>query len=87
MAIQRKITIFFNDGNHLKFSFPKQIKDSSSLSSTIHKIFSEDVLALEVEGSLYAIPRSSIKYIRISPRPEKLPDTVLHHAKLETDEY
>ena len=84
---ERIMTIFFTDGSSLKFSFPKQQQDQANLGGRIKKALNENHLLMEVEGTLYSIPQSNIKYIQFSPCPEKLPDTAFRKVKLVIDEY
>ena len=85
MENQRRMTIIFNDGTDLKFCFPKQTGDLSNLSSRIKKAMAERQLIMEVEGSLYTIPMTSIKYLHFSPCPETLPDTAFRKVKFLID--
>lgn len=74
--------IFFTDGTDLRFGFPKKIADTSKISTMLKKALNENQLILEVEGAMYTIPFVNVKYIRIYPCPEKLPDTAIHGVKL-----
>jgi hypothetical protein len=82
MESTRWMTIFFTDGTDLKFDFPKQIDDTSKIGTMLKKALNENQLILEVEGTMYTIPFVNIKYIRVYPCPEKLPDTAIQGVKL-----
>lgn len=82
MKSKRWLTILFTDGKEIKFDYPLQIEDQSQLSSAIKQALSENQLVLEVEGAMYAIPFVNVKYIRVSPCPDKLPDTAIMGVRL-----
>lgn len=77
MENKRWLTIHFMDDTEKKFDFLQQDIDPINISSIISKTLKESNLVLEVEGVMYVFPYSNIKYIRVSPCPEKLPDTVI----------
>ena len=76
------MTIFFTDGTKLEFDFPKQIDEPSKIGTMLKKALNENQLILEVEGIMYSIPFVNVKYIRVFPSPEKLPDTAIRGVKL-----
>jgi len=84
MTERRDITIHFNDGTRLGFTFPQQV-GSDHMVSRMQKQMEGRWLALEVEGDLFMIPVDSIKYIQGHPAPEKLPDTVIRGARMTLD--
>ncbi len=82
MKEKRWMTIFFTDGTKLEFDFPKQIDEPSKIGTMLRKALNENQLILEVEGIMYTIPFVNVKYIRVFPCPEKLPDTAIRGVKL-----
>ena len=82
MRNDRKITIHFTDGKDLQFEFPAQIDDPSKVGTMVRKALTENQLILEVEGAMYAVPYANVKYIRVSPCPERLPDTAIRGVRL-----
>jgi hypothetical protein len=53
-------------------------KDVTALLGTLK----EQLLVIEVEGAMYTIPYNNVKYIRVSPCPDKLPETAITGARL-----
>ena len=83
MKENRLITIAFTDGTNMQFEFPKQIDDPSQIASVLRKAMTEDKLVLAVEGAMYTIPYNNVKYIRVSPCPDKLPDTAVLNVRIK----
>jgi hypothetical protein len=83
MKNDRRITIAFTDGTDMQFEFPKQIDDASKIATALRKTLSENQLVLAVEGAMYTIPFSNVKYIRVSPCPDKLPETAILGVRLK----
>lgn len=82
MSKDRRITIYFTDGSDLQFDFPTQIDDPSQVGTMVRKALAQNQLVLEVEGAMYAVPYANVKYVRVSPCPEKLPDTAIKGVRL-----
>ena len=85
MAESRYMTIHFNDGTRLGFSFPPQVKSDMHIVSKMQKLMDGRWLSLEVDGDLFMIPVDSIKYVQAHPAPEKLPETVIRGARMTID--
>ena len=83
MKNDRRITIAFIDGTDMQFEFPKQIDDPSKIVTALRGTLREQMLVIEVEGAMYTIPYNNVKYIRVSPCPDKLPDTAITGAPLK----
>jgi len=83
MQEDRRITIYFTDGTDLQFEFPIQADSTQNIATGIRKTLNENQLILEVENAMYAIPYNSVKYIRVSPCPDKLPDTAILGVRLK----
>ncbi len=83
MKDERRITVYFTDGSDLEFEFPMQADDDANVATAIRKTLNENQLILEVEGAMYTIPYNNVKYIRLSPCPDKLPDTAILGVRLK----
>jgi hypothetical protein len=81
MARDRRITIHFTDGNQLAFKFPQQA-ELSVMATAVQKALERDKITIEAEGALYTVPLTNVKYIRMSPVPQRLPDAVITGATL-----
>ncbi len=82
MENRRILSIHFTDGTDMNFEFPIQGDDRSKLGTEILKTMSENNLILDVEGVMYSFPYVNIKYLRVSPCPEKLPRTAILGAQI-----
>jgi hypothetical protein len=83
MAVQVTGVIFFVDGSKIILKWPRQAgPDPSTVASKIKSALEADRIMAEVDGSLFVIPTRNIKYIQITPAPEKLPGNVLLGAKI-----
>jgi hypothetical protein len=82
MEERRWLTIHFIDGSEKQFDFPVQDIDLSTLEQMLEKALLSDKLVLEVEGVMYVFPHNNIKYIRVSPCPELLPDITVRGVRL-----
>ncbi len=83
MTEKRWMTIHFNDSSEIKLVFPKQSDDVLNIVADMNKILDSNNLLVEVEGILHAFPFANIKYIRVSPCPQKVPKTVIRGAVLK----
>ncbi len=76
-------TIHFMDGTKLSLSWPRQAGTGDGIiASNIKKALEADRILAEVDGSLLLIPVRNIKYIQITPSPQKLPLGVLRGVEL-----
>jgi hypothetical protein len=76
-------TIFFMDGSKVTLQWPRQAgTDPQAIASNVKKALEADRIVAEVGGSLLVIPVRNIKYIQITPPPEKLPAGVLRGAEI-----
>lgn len=82
MTDKRWLTIHFTDGTDMRFDFVKQDIDLARLGALIEKAAENNQLILDVEGVMYMFPYSNIKYIRVSPCPERLPDTAIRGVNI-----
>lgn len=76
-------TIYFMDKTKLTLRWPRQAgNDPIEIAATIKKALEADKIMAEVEGRLLVIPVRNIKYIEVSPAPQKLPKGVLLGAEV-----
>jgi len=85
MANERYLTIHFTDGSKLSVTFPKQTDMLYKIVSRVEKALDADKLAIEIGGELFVIPMNNIKYMQVSPCPEKMPETVIRGGSLIGD--
>ena len=81
MGRDRRITIHFTDSNQLVFKFPQQV-ELSVMATAVQKALERDKLTIEADGALYGVPLTNVKYIRMSPAPQRLPESVITGASL-----
>ena len=75
-------TVFFMDGTKLTLSWPRQGRsDAATNVSNVKAALEADQIVAEVDGSLLVIPFRNIKYVQVTPAPEKLPAGVLRGAR------
>ncbi len=77
-----RFVIHFNDGTSLNAAAPRQASDPMKVVQNIRKAMEADKLMVEMDGQLYLIPLTSVKYVQVSPAPESLPDGVIRGATL-----
>lgn len=80
MQERRWLTIHFTDGTEMKFDFPDQDHDPATIGAIVEQSVESNKLILEVEGVMYLFPYTTIKYLRVSPCPEKLPGTAIRNV-------
>jgi hypothetical protein len=52
------------------------------MATAVQKALERDKLTIEAEGVLYTMPLHNVKYIRMFPVPERLPETVITGATI-----
>jgi hypothetical protein len=78
----RRATFFFVDGTTLTLELPKQApKGLFALETALDNAITAPQLAVEVGGKLVVIQMANVKYIEVSPCPERLPERVLRSAR------
>ena len=82
MEQTRGMTVHFLDGSQMRFTFPRQVEHESSVPVRLERMLEKSVLLIEADGSLLAIPTSSVKYMQSYPAPGGLPDYVIKQASL-----
>jgi len=76
--------IHFMDGTKVVLKWPRQAGDDPvTVAVHVKKALEAERIMAEVGGSLLVIPVRNIKYIQITPSPEKLPKEVLRGAWVE----
>lgn len=85
MATKRFLTIHFNDGSKMSMTFPQQVDSYNQMASRVQDALDANQLALEVEGELFVIPMSNVKYLQVNPAPEKLPNMVIRGGAIKLD--
>jgi len=82
MSEHRHITLHFNDGTSLQFTFPAPGGDGIGDAQRAEDILEQRHLVIEAEGTLLMFPVTSIKYVEVFPAPRGLPGTVVRGATL-----
>ena len=82
MSETRWITIYFTDGTDISFRFPDQEIADHLVQSTFDRILGQQMLLLEGEGAVYMFPYSNIKYIKVQPATESLPEGTIKDVQL-----
>lgn len=78
-----KGTLFFMDGTKMSLAWPRQAgHDPATIASTVKAPLESDKLLVEVHDSLLVIPTRNIKYLQITPPPERLPSGVVLGARI-----
>jgi len=83
MNEDKNLTIHFNNGAKLEFSFPTQIKNSTAaVIEGMKKIMDSDKFVIEADGRILVIPWTSIRQLEVSPVPAALPFFAIKGAKI-----
>ena len=85
MTNKRYLTIHFTDGSKLSVTFPKQVEDFHQMATRVQKALDANKLAIEINGELFIIPMNNVKYLQVTPAPEKMPETIIHGGSLIND--
>ena len=65
----------------MSINFPKQPGNPLLLAKRVQAALDADQFTLEIDGQLMMIPKSSVKYMTVSPVPDELPETVIRGGK------
>ena len=84
MEQDRFLTVYFLDGSDMSIGFPKQQGNPLLLAKRVQAALDADQFTIEVDGELMMIPKSSIKYMTVSPLPDELPETVIRGGRIVT---
>ncbi len=83
--MEASLTIYFNDGTHISLVYPQQGTSAAErvvLGNRIKEVLQQPFLVFELEEEVMVVPRESIKYLTVTPKPQVLPDTAVRHARL-----
>ncbi len=84
MDQDRFLTVYFLDGSDMSISFPKQPGNPLLLAKRVQAALDADQFTIEIEGELMMIPKSSVKYMTVSPLPEEMPETIIRGGRIVT---
>ena len=82
MSHPLRLSVHFTDGSKLDCQFERQTDDSMQALKNIRRAMEADKLVAEIEGQLFLIPMANVKYIRLVPAPDNLPEGVIRGARL-----
>lgn len=88
MSQDKLMTLFFNDGSKLSFSFPEQESNAMAKKLKFNDIIAGNQLVIESDGDLLMFPMASIKYVQFSGvnfgaiDPAQLPKIIIQGASL-----
>lgn len=66
MSKTQVLTVYFNDGSRMAFSFPEQESNAMAKKIKLAEVLSNNQFVIEADGSLLVFPMTSIKYIQLS---------------------
>ena len=75
------MTVYFLDGSDMSINFPKQPGNPLLLAKRVQAALDADQFTIEIDGQLMMIPKSSVKYMTVSPVPDEMPETVIRGGK------
>ncbi len=81
MQQDRFLTVYFLDGSDMSINFPKQPGNPLLLAKRVQAALDADQVTIEIDGQLMMIPKSSVKYMTVSPVPEELPETIIQGGR------
>ena len=81
MEQDRFLTVYFLDGSDMSINFPKQQGNPLLLAKRVQAALDADQFTIEIDGQLMMIPKSSVKYMTVSPVPDEMPETVSRGGK------
>ena len=82
MEQERGMIVHFCDGSQMRVSFPRQVTHDDSVTVRLERLLEKNVIMIEADGALLAIPFASIKYVQVYPAPGGLPDYVIRQASI-----
>jgi hypothetical protein len=84
MEQDRFLTVYFLDGTDMSISFPKQQGNPLLLAKRVQNALDADQFTIEIDGELMMIPKSSVKYMTVSPVPDEMPETIIRGGRIVT---
>lgn len=83
MKEQAYVTIHFIDGTSMTIEFTRENKDNlAQIAADVKKGIELEAYSIEVDGSLLVIPRTSVKYLQVTPAPEALPKETVRNGSV-----
>jgi hypothetical protein len=88
MEKNRILTLQFNDGSNIVFSFPEDSGNAMAKKLKLAAILSGNQLMIEADGDLLVFPISNIKYLKLSAvdfsefEKVELPKTIIRNATI-----
>jgi hypothetical protein len=82
MEQERGMIVHFCDGSQIRVNFPRQVTHDDSVPVRLERLLEKNVVMIEADGALLAIPFASIKYVQVYPAPGGLPDYVIRQASI-----
>jgi len=80
--IQMGMTVYFNDGSRLRFTGPRQAKNTWDAIRKLQSFLDRPYIVFETEDGVVVVPTTNIKYFQFSPKPEGLPEFVLKGTRV-----
>jgi hypothetical protein len=78
MEPNAQIKIYFMDGTSMMLQYPRLSGDDPSNLSLVRRFIEEsDRIVAQVSGGIVIVPWQNIKYIQVTPGPDKLPEKML----------
>ena len=62
----------------------KQLLRIDEEQQAVQAALDADQFTIEIEGELMMIPKSSVKYMTVSPLPEEMPETIIRGGRIVT---
>jgi hypothetical protein len=82
MEQERGMIVHFCDGSQIRVNFPRQVTHDDSVPVRLERLLEKNVVMIEADGALLAIPFASIKYVQVYPAPGGLQDYVIRQASI-----
>jgi hypothetical protein len=78
-----RAVIHFMDQTSVNLAWPLQSGDDPlSVVTKVRKALEMDRIAIEVQGDLFVIPITNVKYVQITPAPANLPGDVVRGGRM-----
>jgi hypothetical protein len=55
------------------------------MTAKVQKALDTSKLTIEIDGELFVIPMNNVKYLQVTPAPEKVPETIIRDGSLIND--
>jgi hypothetical protein len=77
MKENAQINIRFMDGTETMFQYPRLSGEDPSNLSLMRRFLETDRIVAQTSSSIVIVPLQNVKYLQVSPGPDKLPDNML----------